>query len=166
VNWDLIVAVADIFGSVAVFVTLVYLAVQVRHARTEMVRAVKYNRVQAARELSLARAGNERLAGIVMKANAALGMTPDGALRELIQKTGLSPTEFFLLHHDLQAWWTFRSQVVPFLSELSTAERAEFDSGTRAFFQNPVNRLWYDTLRPTLGEDAVRYVDGLLAPSA
>jgi hypothetical protein len=38
-NWDAIAAVGQVLGSIAVLVTLGYLAVQVRHANYELQRA-------------------------------------------------------------------------------------------------------------------------------
>jgi hypothetical protein len=43
-------------------------------------------------------------------------------------------------------------------------ERAEFDGGVRfAYGTVPWNRLWYETMKPRLNPDTVRYIDNLLA---
>jgi hypothetical protein len=44
-NWEAIGAVGELLGSLAVFVTLGYLAVQVRHARAEASRALSQGRM-------------------------------------------------------------------------------------------------------------------------
>jgi hypothetical protein len=48
-NWDAIGAIGQVLGSVAVFITLGYLAVQVRHQRQENRRALSQGRAEAAR---------------------------------------------------------------------------------------------------------------------
>jgi len=50
-NWDAIGAAGEVLGAIAVFVTLVYLATQIRHAREESRRALSQARSEANREL-------------------------------------------------------------------------------------------------------------------
>ena len=46
-NWDAIGAVGEIIGGVAVLVTLIYLAIQVRHARrAQQAEAIRANRIE------------------------------------------------------------------------------------------------------------------------
>jgi len=40
-NWDAIAAIGRMLGSVAVLLTLAYLAVQVKHARGELRRSIR-----------------------------------------------------------------------------------------------------------------------------
>lgn len=49
-NWDAFGAVGEWLGSIAVFVTLGYLAIQIRHARAEASRALSQGRMGANRE--------------------------------------------------------------------------------------------------------------------
>jgi hypothetical protein len=51
VNWDAIGAVGQVLGSIAVFVTLWYLAIQVRHARQSSQIAFSQGGAQAIREI-------------------------------------------------------------------------------------------------------------------
>lgn len=50
-NWDAIGALGEVLGSIAVFVTLGYLAVQLRHARSETRRSISQGRMEANREI-------------------------------------------------------------------------------------------------------------------
>jgi hypothetical protein len=66
-NWDAVGAIGQILGSVAVFVTLGYLATQVRQAKRQMQRAATDNRAATVRQLTLTQLTNERLMGIFEK---------------------------------------------------------------------------------------------------
>jgi len=46
-EWDAVGAIGEVLGSVAVLVTLGYLAVQVKHARAETRRALSQGRSEA-----------------------------------------------------------------------------------------------------------------------
>jgi hypothetical protein len=82
----------------------------------------------------------------------------------VIERTGLSIASASRLMWDEYAWWYFRTQQIPFLDELPQGERDAFDNGIRFNYEaRPLGRLWYETQRPLLSADAVRYVDSVLA---
>ena len=84
-NWEAIGAIGEVFGSVAVLATLIYLAVQVRQAK----RQLKLNSVQIraghARDLMMPVAIDPSLASIVIKAGhppfGGFGLDPEEAHR-------------------------------------------------------------------------------------
>jgi hypothetical protein len=53
-DWNAIGAIGESLGAIAVFITLVYLAIQVRSTRADVQRGVMQGRLQAARELTMA----------------------------------------------------------------------------------------------------------------
>jgi hypothetical protein len=53
-NWDAIGAIGQLLGSVAVFVTLSYLAIEVRHARSEAKRTLSQRRAEGLATLLVA----------------------------------------------------------------------------------------------------------------
>jgi hypothetical protein len=55
-NWDAVGALGEVLGSIAVFLTLGYLAVQVRHARDQVRHSISQNSTGGNRDLFLARA--------------------------------------------------------------------------------------------------------------
>ena len=75
-NWDAIGAIGQMLGSIAVFITLGYLAVQVRQARTDLQRSISQARGEGIRSLLLTRATDERLSRMIAKADAAFGREP------------------------------------------------------------------------------------------
>jgi hypothetical protein len=66
-NWNAVGAVGQIFGSLATFVTVGFLAVQTHDTEHEMKRAIAQSRTERAMEIKLAQATNERLAEITLR---------------------------------------------------------------------------------------------------
>ena len=162
-NWDAIAAIGQMLGSVAVLVTLGYLAVQVRHARSEVRRSISQGRADAARELTMYRASNERLSRVMAKANDALRMEPNVFVQSLIEQTALTRDEAFSVFSDQLATWQYRIQVIAYIDDLSQGDRYEFDGWTRSLYASGTGKLWYETQKPRLNPDPVRYIDRLLA---
>jgi hypothetical protein len=66
-NWTAVSAVADIFATLAVLVTLVYLALQVRQAKEQITLAGQRHRADAARDVLLSVSDSDHLAPILAK---------------------------------------------------------------------------------------------------
>lgn len=71
-EWEMIAAIGQMLGSIAVFVTLGYLSVQVRHARSEMRRSIARDRLDRFIQIGMPLVTDERLAALHMKINEAL----------------------------------------------------------------------------------------------
>ena len=163
-NWDAIGAIGQVLGSVAVFVTLAYLSIQVRNQRQENRRALSHGRAQAARELLLLR-GEEKTAGLYAQADAALGAQGYPLRAALMEKTGLTSGAADHLIGLEFMWWDYRSQTISFAEELTPTERTGFDQFIQLAYGFPgVSRFVYENaLKHTQHPDAVRYVENLLA---
>ena len=164
-NWEEIGAIGQVLGSIAVFVTLGYLAVQVRHARAEVRRSVSQSRSEGARELAMNHANNQRLSGTFQSANATLGGGPmNPFVTNLMERSGLTAEEADGLWWEQLAWWQNRVQAVSYIEEMTTGARIDLDRTLRTEYGRvPVPRLWYETVKGGLNPDAVRYIDNLLA---
>jgi hypothetical protein len=68
----MIAAIGQMLGSIAVFVTLGYLSVQVRHARSAMRRSIARDRLDRFIQIGMPLVTDERLAALHMKINEAL----------------------------------------------------------------------------------------------
>jgi len=68
VNWDAIGAIGEMFGALAVVVTLAYLALQVRVSRSSAADTNRLNRVNGVREWALSVCNNEALLAAMAKA--------------------------------------------------------------------------------------------------
>ena len=163
-NWDAVGAVGQVLGSIAVFITLGYLAVQVRHAGNEVRRSIRQSRAEAYRDLQ-AQFRDPRIHALQVKANAALGAQPHGFVLEVMERTGLTLEEANLLLRMQGAWWNSHLQVIPDADELSAMERTAFDGTLRATYGSPgIARIFFETgIKRTQHPDAVRYVENLLA---
>jgi hypothetical protein len=161
--WDAIGAVSEGLGSLAVFITLGYLAIQVRYGRREMARAVTQGRLRVARELFVLRAENSELSELWGRvAERIRAPAPAGAMA--FEELGLSPVEAMRLHAFAIAVWTYQTETIHYVDELAPGERATFDRTIRGMFgTGAVHRYWYDHMREGLNPVAVAYVDKLLA---
>ena len=162
-NWDAIGAISEGLGALAVFVTLLYLAVQIRDARTEVARSARQNRSHAARELTLALALDERIGQILAKAHANLGGQLNPVSEAMTEKAGLTGDEANALIGYNLARWHLQTQIIEDLQTLPSGVRVETENFIRVAYSDPASRLWYEAVKPILNPDAVQYVDSLLA---
>src|SRR5262245_51448818 len=98
-------------GSIAVLVTIVYLAIQVRHARAQLVRSERQIRFSSLREVFLAQATNPELAAAMHKANRSLGFGSSPTTKLMID-AGLTETEALQANQMAWAVWTNNEQLV------------------------------------------------------
>jgi hypothetical protein len=108
-NWDEVGAIGQVLGSIAVFITLVYLAIQTRHAKDATQAAVSQARGEAFRH-HLAWATEPHMIANVVKANTALGAVPNGFVASIMEKYGLTREEGFSLFYFEMAGWSNRLQ--------------------------------------------------------
>ena len=162
-NWEEIGAIGQVLGSIAVFVTVAYLAVQVRHGRQDARRALSQGRGESARDL-YTQQSDERINHLYVKVQAALGAPPNPFESALMNQTGLTREEATLMFWIQYEWWNHRLQIIPNVDELPPMERALFDTGVRATLAGPgIFRLFHETMGSRTHPDAVRYIDNLLA---
>jgi hypothetical protein len=162
VNWDAIGAIGQLVGSVAVVVTLGYLAAQVQQTKVVMRRSATASLAEASRMLNQWTA-SERIARLTVKADAALGGGQvDPAVIALIERAGMEPAEASTLRCHYIAGWSLLVELTGYRDDLSEAERNEADNEIRAFHSSPVQRLIYGALRSTLDARVVEHVDRLL----
>lgn len=164
-NWNAIGAVGQILGSLATFVTVGFLAVQVHDTEADMRRSLSQSRIERTIDLNIAYATNERLVTIREKANAALqGDKPlPPYMSAATKQLGLTMEEAISLYTHLVSGWAKFAQTVPYVDDLLPADRARFDRTARFAMSEPVFRFWYEFAKPTLNPIAIRYADNLMA---
>ena len=171
-NWEAVGAVSEGLGALAVFVTLVYLAMQVSQTRREVQRAANRARTDAARQHNLTFALDERWTKVYLKASVGLSeaqasaeRAPDAFLADLMTKGGITFEEAMAVDRGLLATWLLQTQIVEDIDELSEGQRVEVLRFLRAAYDGtyPVSRLWYDNRKQNLNPDLVRLIDRLLA---
>jgi hypothetical protein len=162
VNWDAVSAVGQVLGSVAVLITLAYLAIQVRQARQQMARAALASRLEGTRELWLSQAMNPALAEAMAKhARAQPGLVHSRFAAEAIA-LGMTDVEVRLVHAYYWATWTHWKLTFEARDFLSPAELGEFESSVRINYGSGLGALWYSGMKPRLNAEMAGYVDGLL----
>jgi len=184
-NWHAAGAIGQILGSLATFVTVGYLVVQVHDFEKDMQRSIGQSRAERNMEANLAFATSERLASIHIKADTAISLgkphpvsipaeytevefhemlkTAPPIFQSAVTKLGLTPEEFAVLVAELTARWNNSSQTILYVDELLPGDRIQFDRTLRGGFAEPVVRWWWEFSKPAFNPDAVRYVDNLLA---
>jgi len=166
--WDAIGAIGQVLGSLAVFVTLGYLAVQVRHARLQAQRALGQARSEALRD-SLAPLCDERICAIQTKAQTALGgvaaVPTLASFAKSMEQAGVTGEEATVLGVLQIMIWNYRIQIIPYADELSHIERTQFDKPIRSAYGSPgIGRIFYESyIKSTAHPEAVRYVEKVLA---
>jgi hypothetical protein len=95
-NWEAIGAVGEIVGALAVLVTLIYLAIQVRHTRrAQQAEAIRANRLER-REFHTAIRDSPYIAMIIAKIESGDELTAE--------------EEHRLLHHNAATWGLLYSE--------------------------------------------------------
>jgi len=161
-NWDAIGAIGQTVSALA----LVFVLVQVRHAREEVRRSVIQSRLDTLQQRATQFVDNERLNALHVRATTVLGgSTPSPFITALVERTGMTREEASTLLWHEAAWWLGRVQVIAQVEHMPPDERIEFDDATRRYYQSsPLASLWYaDTKAMLPNRAAVRYVDNLLA---
>jgi hypothetical protein len=162
-NWDAIGAVGQMLGSIAVFITLGYLAVQVKHARSETRRALSQGRIEGLTNLLIAQ-NDARLNRLTVKAQTALGDEPFPFVSTLIDRAGLTREEATSLFWMQIGVWNYRLSIIPYVDELTPMERASFEGAVRTYGDEGFYGLFYEAMKTTTtNPHAVRYIDSLLA---
>ncbi|HEY5647584.1 MAG TPA: hypothetical protein VIS76_16660 [Pseudomonadales bacterium] len=162
-NWEAIGAIGETLGALAVFITLVYLAVQVRHARSEARRALSQGRGSALRDV-LTLQIDERVNRLMLQADAPLGVTTNAFAEALKQRTGMTDEEAMVVTWNLIAWWNYYLEIIPKVAELSEIERAQFEVPIHRYGRSGVEGLFYESYIKRLGHpDAVRYIESVIA---
>ena len=133
-NWEAVSAVADVLAAIAVLVTLIYLALQIKQAKEQINLAGQRHRADAARDVLSSVSDSDHLAPVLAK----LGGFPWG-------DTGDSVRIFAWCH----AW--MRTEEMNFRMN-STEQRATQDQLLRGWLSVPwaaqfwiENRAMYDT---------------------
>jgi hypothetical protein len=162
-NWEALGAIGQLLGSIAVFVTLGYLAIQVKHARQETRRALSQGRSEAHRDL-LALQLDDKVLEAWGKVELAFGAQTPPFLAALLERTGLTPDEATRVNNMCVAWWTYTLQIIPYVDELPAMERIAFENRVRGQYGRPgAHRLFYETyLKPSAHPDAVSYIERVL----
>ena len=172
-NWDAIAAIGQVLGSIAVFITIVYLSIQTRHARHEAQRAreqatrsARQARCDAGRDYWMAVAIHPELAGAFETLSIGTGNPPTPFAAQALTM-GLTPIAARQLDALCWAGWQNFEASVENLRLLEAGVREGLNRRMVYNYRSggPFGK-WYETTKEMLNPDTVRYIDNLLARSA
>jgi len=136
-------ALGEFLGVFALVATLIYLSIQVRHARNESANAVLQARTTGTRELFMGLATSDGLSAAMTKAMEATGSSVHPFEAELIAR-GLD-------HQEAQRVWRFYlAQSSHHRTQYQTTrgeQRRALDGGIRANYLSSLGRLFWDNFR-------------------
>ena len=158
-------ALGEFVGSIAILVTLGYLAVQVRLARSEARRGLDLDRIrqnQSGLELEL----EEHNLPARLKANIAFGMRPSGIIQEIMDRAELTLEEAWRVFALEVIAWNYRVHTIDHIDALSARQKHLFDSAIYLRYGTPsVTQFIYEGYFKLLGDpDVIQYIeDAMLA---
>ncbi|MEJ2130829.1 MAG: hypothetical protein P8Y95_04215 [Gammaproteobacteria bacterium] len=134
-------ALGEFLGVFALVATLLYLSLQVRHAREESEKAVLEARTTGIRDIALGAATSDGLSAALVKADEVVGAALRSFEAELIS-LGLERQEAYRVQLYYRANW--RHDQTQY--EHGTPEqRRTLDSRLQAIYSRGVGRLWWNT---------------------
>ena len=134
----------EFLGSIAILVTLIYLAIQVKQARGESRSSLLQHRSDAARQLWAIESTSTDLQTALTAADQQLGRE-DGPMRKRLKElTSLDDTQTSMVIAHFSAHFFHRQTL--FLSDLTESEREVLDHQLRHMFGGGAFRLCFDTL--------------------
>ena len=158
-NWEAIGAIGEVLGAFAVVATLLYLALQVRHAKTATTDATRLNRANGVQAMLLAMSTDDALRSSVNKA-----MNSEAYINELSNRLGISADEAERVEMYASYWfWLHWSQ---YASSTSAKDISELKNLVNTFYRFPFMEACWE-LSPAgkqiLDPDFVAFVDNVLA---
>lgn len=164
-NWDAIGAIGQLLGSVAVLISIAYLALQVRHARDEMRRSAVLTRLEGTRDLFLMQATDERLMSVITRAEEAAGFQWTSPVGDFFTgELGLNAVDARRLRAWVMASWNNFETSIESMDRLSPGVRREVDFHIRGNYRdNALLAKWFALMKEQLNPNSVRYVEKLLA---
>jgi hypothetical protein len=161
-NWEAIGAVGELLSAVAVLVTLIYLAVQVKNARVEMQQSILQYRDQGLQNLMLEGNRNSTLTSAYVKASKMYGAPP--VVEAVLDASDLTPEEAHAYSQYQIAWWFYRAETVRNISELSESQRDDFDSNIFFSYSRGLGKVWFDEWKTGrgVGDPTIEYCSHVL----
>ncbi len=162
-NWDAIGAVGEILGALAVFVTLVYLAIQVRQAKEQVSRSVQQARNTTFRDIFLTVAQSSQITAVLAKAEDA--WTDDvESERALFDKAKFKTEDEFVWNSYHRALWSFYREAIENRNEFTETQLKELERGLVIAFGVTSSRMYFKSVEP-INSPTIQFVKSVLDKS-
>ena len=158
--------IGEFLSAFLVLVTLLYLALQVKHARNQLQTSVQYSRLQAIRDNWLNRSQNAELLDAIVKAEEKLGSVflNHGFVRALMDEGGLTAREALLVFIDQQVQWQNWVNTIENLDNQAPNSLARMHAGIRLHYKQGYGRLFWERQRRVEYEALpITYIEKVLA---
>ena len=155
----------EFLGATAVFVTLIYLATQVRHTSEQTRLALSQARTEANRAL-ISLGLEDKILEANVKADMVFSPSTFGPLDMLMAKAQLSREEATRVLMVYVAYWNYVVQIVPVVESLGESEKQLFNAfiGTRFRSPGTHGELYQQWTKPmNVAPEVLAYVDAILA---
>ncbi len=152
-------ALGEFFGVFALVATLIYLSIQVRHAKNESANAAREARATGIRELHMGVATSDGLAAAMTKAMEATGSYVQPFNAVLIER-GLDHQEAHRVWRFFFAQWFLHSTQY---QTTAAEQRRALDQGFRAVYTTGLGRLFWDNFARPQSNLFAEHVNQLLA---
>jgi hypothetical protein len=166
-NWDAIAAVGQVLGSIAVLVTLVYLAMQTSHASVEARRSFLEAHLMGVTQRMNSLATHEHVSRLMLQARLALNAEPPIFVQRLVERAGMTMEDALIVYWDISSAWMNSLQFLGRFSRMTADERLEYEWPFIMLYKHdPVGQLWWESVKPNFSLGApsqARYVEELLA---
>ena len=159
-NWDAIGAIGEVVGAVAVVVSLLYLASQVKHMREMSVRNTRHMRNTGIRELFTSISSSPELSDAWMKVEASLGDNTIlySSAELLAQKTGTTVEEANqVICHAMALYYQYRTA---YYSDLTASEQAGLEANMKHFFSSELAQFMVRTIPVFAADDFAQKMIG------
>lgn len=161
-NWEAVGAVGEVLGSIAVFITLGYLAIQIRHARAEARRALGHGRMEANREILKLDMDEPHLAARI-KAESAFEVALPPVVAGLMDRASLTQEEAWRVFLVEVARWNYRIHVIQHWDDLPSSEQRIFDQAVRVRMASGLSRWMYENhFKLNQAPEVARFLDRVL----
>ena len=163
-NWDAVGAIGEVIGAVAVVVSLLYLAGQVKHMRETSVRNTRHMRNTGIREIFTSISSSPTLSDAWMKVEASLGDNPIlyATAESLAEKTGTTVKEANqVICHTMALYHQYRTA---YYSDLTAAEKAGLEANMQHFFRSDIAQFMIRSLPLFESDEFAQRMIGNAAP--
>lgn len=148
-------AIGEFVSSIAIVITLIFLAVETRRARDATLQSTRQARQRIRTDLSLALAVNPQLAEVMVK----MFSEPDPEIVPTASEFGLSTAEGIQVYNYTIAY--FRYLEDQFFSDLPETDRFSLEGQVKVISSNPYFEKYWEQSKSMFDPRFQEYVDNL-----
>ncbi len=146
-SWDAFGAIAEAMGTIAVLVTLIYLARQVSQDREERHRSLLAYRQTTVRDFTMERVRNPDLTRALLKGRMNNGDPLPPPFLAVQEAGQLTDEETSMIHNYFLAHFLFRIETLQNLHLMSEQHRVSFEEQLYGNYAGGLEGVWFSAIR-------------------